>query len=226
MNSMKELLQKSIFSGLEESDLDLLLACVQSRRYHEGEWIVQHGDIWPHLFLIKSGKVTAVKESFEGRSLILATFQRIDIFWGLAFFLEDAPMPASLLSSEESEILIWKRQDILPLLLRNGTLSWELSRLMIRRVQLASDIVEQLAFHPIAGRLARLLMESAGGDPQKSFPRNLTLDEMAARIGTTREVVCRFLHRFSDQGLIEITRTEFSVIDPTGLNNLVGQMKG
>lgn len=135
-------------------------------------------------------------------------------------------MPASLLASQESEILIWKREDILPLLLRNGSLSWELSRLMIQRVQLASDIVEQLAFHPIAGRLARLLIDTAGDDPQKSFPRTFTLDEMAARIGTTREVVCRFLHRFSDQGLIEITRTEFSVTDATGLRNLAGHPKG
>jgi CRP/FNR family transcriptional regulator len=222
----KTLFQNSIFSGLNESDRELVIASMQSRRYREGEWIAQQGDVWPHLFLVQSGEVTAVKESFEGRSLILATFKGGDIFWGLAFFLEDAPMPASLLVSRESEIVSWKRQDILPLLLRNGGLSWELSRLMIRRVQLASDMVEQLAFHPIAGRLARLLIESVGDDPQKPIPRNLTLEEMAARIGTTREVVCRFLHRFSDQGLIEITRTEFSVTDQTGLKHLAGHFKG
>ncbi|RPJ25021.1 MAG: helix-turn-helix domain-containing protein, partial [Chloroflexi bacterium] len=76
------------------------------------------------------------------------------------------------------------------------------------------------------GRLARLLIESVGEDPQKPIPRNLTLDEMAARIGSTREVVCRFLHRFSDQGLIEITRTEFSVTDQKGLSELAQHFKG
>lgn len=226
MTLPKTLLQNSIFSSLHDPDFDLLAASLQSRRYAEGEWIVQQGDIWSHLFFVKSGEITAVKESFEGRSLILASFKEGDIFWGLAFFLEDAPMPASLLASHASEILLWKREELLPLLLRNGGLSWELSRLMIRRVQLASDMVEQLAFHPTAGRLARLLIESAGEDPQKPIPRNLTLDEMAARIGTTREVVCRFLHRFSDQGLIEITRTEFSVTDPKGLQELAGHFKG
>lgn len=199
---------------------------MQFRRYREGEWIVHHGDAWPHLFLVKSGEVTAVKESFEGRSLILATFAAGDIFWGLAFFLEDAPMPASLLASQDSEILVWKREDMLPLLLKNGSLSWELSRLMIQRVQLASDIVEQLAFQPVAGRLARLLIEFVGDDPQKPIPRNLTLDEMAARIGTTREMVCRFLHRFSNEGLIEITRTEFSVTNSKGLKALAQHLKG
>ena len=220
------LLMNELFSGLNQPDIDFLRENMQSRRYQEGEWIVQHGDVWPNLFLIRTGKVTAVKESFEGRSLILATFKPGEIFWGLAFFLEDAPMPASLLASSETELWIWKRNEILPLLLRNGKLSWELSRLMIRRVQLASDIVEQLAFQPIAGRLARFLVEFVGDDPQKSIPRSLTLDEMAARIGTTREVVCRFLHRFSDQGLIEITRTEFSVTDQKGLQELAQHLKG
>lgn len=221
METIKELLQNSLFSGLDQSGLDLLTASMHSRRYSEGEWIAQHRDVWPHLFLIRSGEVTAVKESFEGRSLILATFRTGDIFWGLAFFLEDAPMPASLLASRETEILMWRREDVLPLLLKNGSLSWELSRLMIRRVQLASDIVEQLAFHPIAGRLARLLLESVGEDPQKPIPRNLTLDEMAARIGTTREMVCRALYSFSDKKLIEVTRTEFVLTDREGLARLI-----
>jgi CRP/FNR family transcriptional regulator len=222
----KALFRNSIFSSLDPFDSELLMANMQTRRYREGEWLVQQGDVWPHLFLIKSGEVTAVKESFEGRSLVLATFKGGDVFWGLAFFLDDAPMPASLRASRASEIIVWEREELLPLLMKNGSLSWELSRLMIQRVQLASDIVEQLAFHPIAGRLARLLIEAIGEDPQKPIPRNLTLDEMAARIGTTREVVCRFLHRFSDQGLIEITRTEFSVTDQKGLNDLAGHFKG
>jgi CRP/FNR family transcriptional regulator len=226
MDNIKELLENSIFAGLNPSDLGVLTARMKSRRYQAGEWLVHHGDVWPYLFLIRSGEVTALKESFEGRTLILATFKNGDIFWGLAFFLEEAPMPASLQASRDSEIVFWERNDILPFLLANGRLSWELSRLMIRRVQLASDIVEQLAFHPIAGRLARLLIESVGEEAQKPIPRSLTLDEMAARIGTTREVVCRFLHRFSDQGLIEITRTEFTVTDSKGLRNLVGQSKG
>lgn len=226
MDASHSIFENSIFSSLSQPDLDALAASMQSRQFLEGDWIVQYGDVWPYLFLIRSGEVTAVKESFEGRSLVLATFKAGDIFWGLAFFLEQAPMPASLVASRETKILAWKREDVLPLFLRNGSLSWELSRLMIRRVQLASDIVEQLAFHPIAGRLARLLIESVGDGPQTSVPRHLTLDEMAARIGTTREVVSRFLHRFSDQGLIEITRTEFSVTDPKKLQDLAGQLKG
>ena len=52
---------------------------------------------------------------------------------------------------------------------------------------------------------------------------HLTLDEIAARIGSTREVVSRILHRFADQGLIDITRTEYMFNDWDGLRQITGK---
>lgn len=216
----------SIFAHLDPDETNALVELAQTRRYQDGEWVVQFGDVWPFLFFIKSGEVTAAKESLEGRSLILTTLHAGDVFWGLAFFIQEAPMPASLRAIQDLELLLWPRESLLPLFLRDGRLSWELSCLMIQRVQLASEIVEKLAFHPVGGRLARLLVEFAGNTSQGPIARDLTLDEMAARVGTTREVVCRFLHRFSDQGLIEITRTEFSITDRKGLEDFAQQVKG
>jgi len=217
---------QSVFIHLDPHEIHRLEKMAEVRRFQNGEWIVQYGDVWPHFFFINRGEVTAVKESFEGRSLALTTLHAGEVFWGLAFFTQDAPMPASLRAVQDTEILLWSRENLLPLFLKNGHLSWELACLMIRRVQLASEIVEKLAFHPVAGRLAHLLVEFAGDASGKPIARNLTLDEMAARVGTTREVVSRFLHRFSDQGLIEITRTEFSVTDRKGLEEMAKRAKG
>jgi hypothetical protein len=55
---------------------------------------------------------------------------------------------------------------------------------------------------------------------RQSIPRALTLDELAARLGTTREVVCRTLYRFADKNLINVTRTEFVLSDREGLARL------
>jgi CRP-like cAMP-binding protein len=68
--------------------------------------------------------------------------------------------------------------------------------------------------------LAKFLVGCFGEDPGERISRDLTLDEMAAHVGTTREMVCRILHRFSNQGLIEITRTEFVFTDREGLDQL------
>jgi hypothetical protein len=57
---------------------------------------------------------------------------------------------------------------------------------------------------------------------QGPVARNLTLDDMAARIGSTREMVCRVLYRLSDDSLIELTRTEFNLVDRAGLQRIAG----
>lgn len=205
--------QCTLFSLLNDKDQARLAETAISRRYGAGQWILNYGDIWPNLFLVAEGSVTAVKESLEGRSLIIETFHPCEIFWGVAFFIDKAPMPVRLLAAEESRLLMWPKDQFQPILERNGQAAWELAVLMSRRMQHASNIVEDLAFQPVAGRLARFLVDYFKDHKSERVSRDLTLDEMAARIGSTREMVSRILHRFASEGMIEITRTEFGFID-------------
>jgi CRP/FNR family transcriptional regulator len=212
--------ETTLFSDLSNSDIRDLVNLGGSRKYRVGEWLVCQGEIWPNLIFMISGEITALKESPEGRSLILETFREGEIFWGLAFFLDDAPMPAALRASKESSILVWNRNDLTPLLIRDGRISWELSRLALQRALRASAIVDELAFQPVAGRLANFLVDRFPGSQGERIARDLTLDEIAAHVGSTREMVCRILQRFANQGLIDITRTEFVFTDREGLNRL------
>jgi len=87
----------------------------------------------------------------------------------------------------------------------------------------ASRILEDLAFQPVAGRLAHLLLEQFDDQPGDTMSRDLTLDDMAARIGSTREMVCRHLYHFADKGAILINRTEFQIKDHDLLQILAGK---
>ena len=53
-------------------------------------------------------------------------------------------------------------------------------------------------------------------------PRNLTLDQMADTVGTTRELVSRTLHPFADEGLIRVNRVELAFLDRERLESLAG----
>lgn len=215
-----------VFAAIGAGDLDLVAQMAASRSYLKGEKVILFGDVWPYLFLVGEGRVEAVKESLEGRSLSIASFGTGGLFWGLAFFQENAAMPVTLDVRENSLLYLWSRKNILPILLRNGQASWELSCMMAERMQHASELLDGLAFQPVAGRLARLLLDQTEHSQTSTLSRNLTLDEMAAVIGSTREVVCRFLHRFSDQGLIEISRTEFVISNQDRLEELAHRVKG
>ncbi len=224
MVSLKmQLAKHPIFSHLPEKERLEIARLAIPRNYALGESLAFYGDVWPYLFLVSAGSIQAIKESSEGRSLIVLTLQPGDLFWGLAFFEDDATLPVLLQAQSESLAYLWSRDQLLPLLLANGRFSWELSRLMVRRMTRASTIVEELAFKTVASRLAGLLLDHYQETAGEPVPRSLTLDQMAAHIGTTREMVCRMLYRFSDQNLINITRTEFVLNDKSGLIQLKGQ---
>jgi CRP-like cAMP-binding protein len=80
-------------------------------------------------------------------------------------------------------------------------------------------VITELAFQPVLGRLAGLLLSEFGQDEEYNA-RTLTLDDMAAHIGSTREVVCRNLQRMVEQGLIDMTRTELKITDAGGLERI------
>ena len=213
-NDLENLIgQVPIFSSLSQADRDLLVREATCRKLDEGDWVAHYGDVWPYLFIVETGAITALKESSGGRSLLVARFDPGEVFWGLAFFLEDAPTPAGLIASEASKIHLWSRDVLLPILLENGAMSWELTLLMVRRMLLASKIVEGLAFQPVAGRLASWLLDKYAQTDGDLVSRDVTLDEMAAHIGTTREMVCRALYRFAEDGAVQINRTEFKISD-------------
>ncbi len=221
MRPVSELLaQNSFFAQFTASDRTELGQQAILRKADKGEFLSRLGDVWPNLLLVASGSLYLLRESSEGRSLIVTSLEAGQVFWGMAFFHEDAPCLVSIQARESSSVYVWHRDRLVPRLRANGNTAWELSRLLVSRMERASEILGELAFQPVAGRLARLLLEQSAGAADTRVTRNLTLDEMAARTGTTREVVCKTLYRFADKGLIHLTRTEFTLIDPDGLSQL------
>lgn len=210
---IEALAAEPLFADLDQAILDDLAQKAIPRSYKSQEIIVHQEDIWPHLFLIERGEIHAVKESLEGRAFIATTLKSDDIFWGLAFFIEEAPMPVLLQAKAETKIYLWSRDYLVPIIKDNGIASWRLCQVMISRMQLASVIVEDLAFQPVMGRLAGLILNEFGDAQDEFKTRELTLEEMASRIGTTREMVCRHLYRFAEQGVIQINRTELKITD-------------
>jgi CRP-like cAMP-binding protein len=227
MESLARLLaQNLVFASLSETEQRTLVEQAVQKKYDAGEAMAHYGDMWPYLFMVDQGVIHGLKESREGRSLNVITLDPGDLFWGMAFFEVNAPMPVMLQAQQASRVWLWHRDWLLPILWGNGRFSWELSRLLVTRMQRASDIVEELAFQPVRGRLARLLLGHFGDEAVDGFvARDLTLDEMAARVGTKREMVCRLLYQFADEGAIEISRTEFMIADRDKLAGFSQQAK-
>lgn len=223
MANWQDKIRKTVpFTKMKPDAVQTVIDRARIRQVPDGKYLVHEGERWPHLFMIETGETEAIKVSREGRRLVALTFNPGDVFWGLTFFDEDFEMPISLRAKGAVSIVIWSQDDLMPLSLEDGKSLWSLNGLLVHRMLQASAIVEDLAFQPVAGRLAKLLLTQYGKMGTSTIERDLTLDDMAARVGTTREMVCRLLHKFADLEMINITRTEFSLVDKEQLSKIAG----
>lgn len=215
--------QAPVFSKLRERDLAELAAGAVEKKYIKDEFICWQGEIWPYVAYIASGRLEWAMVSPEGRRQVVFTLRPCEVIWGHSA-VDGLAMPASLEVREDSSLYLWERETILPCLKRNAEAAWEVSIILIAYMRQVREVVYGFAFHPVAGRLARLLLTHYDTKDKKPAPRNLTLDQMADTVGTTRELVSRTLHRFADEGLIRVNRVEFAFLDRDKLEDLAGGM--
>lgn len=218
------LAQAPVFSKLGPNDLAELARLAVRKTYQKGEFICWQGRVWPKVLHLESGLLEWSMLSPEGKRQIVFRLKPCDTVWGHSFF-DDQPMPASLEVRESCEVYIWPREIIKPIISQNIEAVWDVSQEMVKIMRKVRGVVYGFAFHPVAGRLARLLLDHYQPADGMSADRNLTLEQMANSIGTTIELVSKTLHRFADEGMIEISRMQFVFSDREKLEVLAGEDK-
>ena len=222
MERVIELLAQSFVLGkLGEREQTALGRGAIQKHFEKGEFVAQYGDIWPYLAIVDSGAINVVKLSPDGRSLGALSLQSQDEFWSPSLF-DGGPLPAALKVRETGTIYLWHRDHVLPIVRNNNQALWKLCLMLMERVRQASGFLEELTFHPVAGRLARLLLNQFEAAADGIIARKLSLDEMGTMIGTTPVMVCKQLYRFEEDGLIKVSRTKFQLTDLPGLKKMAG----
>lgn len=209
----------SIFEKLPEKNLMEISRIAIEKEYAKGEFVAFEGDVWPYTLILLRGAINVQKLSAEGRSLGAWSLSSGEVFWSLSLF-DDAPLPASLEARQDSVAYLWKRNDLLPIIQDHPQAIWDLCTVLVRRIRRASNMVEDLAFQPVATRLARLLVKQYEDVSNTHISRSLTLDDMATMIGTTPVMVCKIISQFASKNLLKVSRTEFQLIDRSRLEEI------
>lgn len=219
MAQLLELLSTGrVFCKLDPTDHKKLARLAVRRTLEKGDVLTYYGDNFPYAVLVAEGMININKESSEGRSLAMRSCPAGSVIWGNALF--GAPTPGAFTATETTTIYQWSSGDVLPILQQSTEALWDLCLVLHAQVTYASMTIEKLAFIPLVNRLAQLLLDQFKSGQLTPIDRTMTLDEMAAKIGTTREVVCRLLHRFSDRNVIQVSRTQFVLINKIELEKM------
>lgn len=202
------------FAGVDEPTYAELLASAQTRKYDKGETLFLDGEPCKGLFLLQSGAVKIYKVNEAGREQIIHIQHPGDAVAELPLF-DNGPYPAAAAALEETVVLFIPKATFNDLLDRRPQLSRAVITALARRLRKMVDLVENLSLRGVRQRLARLLLEEAKG--HQAFLLLYTNEELAARLGSVRDVISRTLSGLQADELIKLTGRHVQIIDPEGL---------
>jgi CRP/FNR family transcriptional regulator len=180
--------------------------------YERGEVVFLDEEPATGLHIIQRGSVKLVKYSKQGRELIIrvmtegASFNEVPVFDG-------GPNPVTVITLEPSRIWTVETQSIHQVMQLYPDVNLTIILNLARHLRRLVGMIEELSFYQVTNRLARLIRElhAEGRSPNKSPP--LTQQEIAARLGTVREVVGRSLRELERTGAIRVRRAQIQIVD-------------
>ena len=205
--------QIAIFSDFSDEELGFVSTHLITRRYRPGEPVFPEGDACTGLFIVQTGNVRIFKSSAGGREQVLSidgpgsSIAELPVFDGGSY-------PASAQALSETALLFFPKQDFQNLCLQHPQVALKILRVMGGRLRHLVSIIEELSFTTVRQRLIALLVRvgRTGGDGDAvEFPIPANNSELAAQIGTVRELVSRNLSRLQSEHLIDINEQTWKI---------------
>lgn len=200
------------FQALDANELEILSQGMSLRLYQPGETILWHGEPCTGLCSVHRGGVKLFRLSSRGRELVVkvfgpgATFNEVPVFDGGSNVVNVAAL-------EESEIWVIDPIVIQKLLHTDPAMADTVIQTLAQNLRQMIELVEELSFYQVTNRLARLLSQLPAEALEGQSSGRLTQDQIAARLGTVREVVARSLRELERSGAIQIQRRQIQVIN-------------
>ena len=185
-----------------------------SRSFRAGDIVCEAEEMAGSVFLVASGRVQLYRTSREGRRFVAATLGPGSMF-GEDSLLGGQGPDTHAVALEPGTVWVMPRQQALEISSTDAMFGFGLMQAMGHRLMEAENRLEQMAYSTIASRLAALLLELGGDDPNHIV--RATHQELANMLGTWRETVSKTLQDFRRQGWIESGRRQLTLLDTEAL---------
>ena len=215
----------AMFSTLSEEDLAQVANVTVPRQFGSGEIVFREGDLSDTCYVVRTGRVRAVREHTDGRMITLATFGGGDVFGELAMF-EDEPRSATIEALEDTELVAILGGDMRRLLRAHPEISLKLLAALGRRLRDTNERLTRQSFQTVQSRVAAALAElvataRAEGAGVGDVLITATQADLAQLAGSSRESASRFLAVLERAGVITQGRGRLTVHDPGRLEGYV-----
>ncbi len=210
-----------LFASLSEDELQALRRRVTTKQYDRGEILFSEGDACRGLFIVGRGKIRIFKLAASGREQTLAIEGPGSSFAELPVF-DGGNYPASASASEDAEVLFISRKDFQEFCREHPDVGLKVIAVVGIRLRRLVGIIEDLSFTTVRQRLIALILRLAQTSTTRSsegvhVELTKTQQDLAAELGTVRELISRNLGRLQAEGYVDVNGRSIVVKDLAGL---------
>lgn len=221
-----DILKRSeLFEDLDDEVLRRLASRAIEKRLEKDEVLFIAGEPASGLYVIAEGSVRAFRSWPDGREQVIHVEKAVTTIAEVPVF-DGGNFPSTVAAEEATTVLYIPREAVREICLKHPQLALAAARLLARRLRGCAELVESLSLREVGQRLAQLILKEANSRGTEtpdglSFEQRLTHNQLAARLGTVREVVTRSLYRLQTQGLVHVHGKKVTVPDIDALRSYV-----
>lgn len=213
--------QCELFSAFSTAARKKVLGFSRSCSYQVGQQLFAEGQPCQALYLLLDGAVKIHKISVGGKEQVLRQLKPGQIFGAPPLFMPQGVYPATAVALEPSQVLCVPKDGLIRLLKTEPDLMLKALGQVSQQAQLMVRLAESISLSSVPERLAAHLLALAKAEGGPKAGQVLVLEqsqtELAAQLGTVREVLGRNLHRLRKEGILEVSGRRIVLRDPDQL---------
>lgn len=195
------------------------------RTYPPRDLIAIEGEPCRGFFQLLEGRARLFRTGPEGREQIMRLLHPGETFGEVPIF-DGGGNPATVEALEECRVLLIPSTTFLRTIEAHPRVAADLLGHFARRLRSFTELIEQISLQTVQQRLARYLYTTAREEGVRTsegvvIQRSITQQDLAALVGSVREVVSRTMRVLEEDGLVEVRRKEILVRDLAGLGRLL-----
>ena len=211
-----------LFMALDYESANALRKSMDEVRLTRGQTLFSEGDQAERLYVIGEGKIKLGTVSADGRENLLSILGPGDMFGELSLF-DLRPRTSTATAVTDVRLFSLGNDDLQELLRARPEVSFYLLQSLAQRFRRVSEIVEDLVFSDVPGRVAKALIQLSGrfGKPTDEglhVNHDLTQEELAQLVGASRETVNKALADFAGRGWLRLEARAVIILDEERLS--------
>ena len=207
----------ALFTALDDASAATLRESMSAVKVAKGQILFKEGDAGDRVFVVVEGKLKLGTSSGDGRENLLSILGPGDMFGELSLF-DPGPRTATATAVVDSRLLALANDQVIGWVTAHPQVSLQLLGRLAQRLRKANDVLSDLVFADVPGRVAKAIIElgerfGTKKDDGLHVNHELTQEELAQLVGASRETVNKALADFASRGWVKLEPRAVVVLD-------------